>query len=450
MRKLWEDLRQTLWVRPAIWAVALSLLAIGLVAIERRMDMGDPANLPWLATNGVEGTLTLLSVVSTSMLSAVTIVFSITIIAVNQAANAYSPRILAQYLRDTANHHVMGILIGTFLFSLFTLRGVGATPGEEFVPVIASNVVLLLAVVSLGAFIYFLNHVGESIKVDSIIDLILSQTRALVHAPYPHEVGEPWPSDLPDDPRQPVVQSGSSHDKALHLIRSQQSGYVRLIDVQQLFKAACAADAVAWLHVRVGDYVLPDAPLVTLSPAARVTEKIAKHAAQSIVLGTQQTMEQDALFGIRQISDIALRAISPGINDPSTALNCIDALATLLYHWHYHADVTPNRADAAGTLRLVAPYPDFEQAFNMAFVQIRHYGKSDLAVIIRLLDSMARLAEHIVQGPERALLWRFVAEIADAARANIQSPADRRRIDEQLRQLPSIFGKDVDDLLLSA
>ena len=347
------------------------------------------------------------------MISAVTIVFSITIIAVNQAANAYSPRILDQYLRDTANHHVMGILIGTFLFNLFTLRGIDATQGEEFVPTIATNVVLLLSILSLGAFIYFLNHVGDSIKVNSAIGLILSQTRKLVRAPYPHEAAEPWSGELPDDPRWPATPPGTPPDVTCHVVTSEHSGYLRLIDVQQLFRAACAADGVAWLHHRVGDYVLPETPLITFCPASGLTKQNCPAGGKvESRLSTQQTMEQDALFGIRQISDIALRAISPGINDPSTALNCIDALSTLLFHWHHHANVHSHRADAAGKLRLVLPYPNFDEAFTVAFSQIRHYGQSDLVVTTQLINATAHLARHITDEEARATLWNFVGEMA--------------------------------------
>lgn len=445
MKKSIKQIVQALWLRPAVWAVALTLLAIGLVAIERRMEVGDPADLPWLATNGIEGTIAQLSIISTSMLSAVAIVFSITIIAVNQAANAYSPRILVQYLRDTANHHVMGILIGTFLFSLFTLRGVQTTEGQEFVPVIAANGVLLLTLLSLGAFIFFLNHVGKSVQVDRAINVILSQTRTLVRTPYPHDAGEPWSNRLPSDPRQIFF----GHDVPHNVVVSQSSGYVQLIDMQKLFRVACNADLTAWLHCCVGDYVLPNAPLITFSPAERMTKQIAEQASRSISLGSQQILEQDALFGIRQISDIALRAISPGINDPSTALNCIDALSALLYHWHHHADIAPNRGDQNGQLRVVAPYPDFHEALEMAFAQIRHYGESDVTVLARLLDAMEHLARHIIDPSTRTLLWRFVVEVGASASEHIQLTADRQRLNERLRRVAQLFDNDADSVLLT-
>ena len=266
-----------------------------------------------------------------------------------------------------------------------------------------------------------------------------------MRAPYPHAAGKAWLGELPNDPRQP----SAARDPACRVITSEHSGYLRLIDVQQLFRAACAADGVAWLHHRVGDYVLPETPLITICPAYGVTAKLAKQAAQVITLDTQQTMEQDALFGIRQISDIALRAISPGINDPSTALNCIDALSTLLFHWHHHANVHSQRADAAGKLRLVLPYPNFDEAFTVAFSQIRHYGQSDLVVTTQLINATAHLARHITDEEARATLWNFVGEMAVSAADNVQQPADRQRINRCLHQVADVFGKDVHHLLLS-
>ncbi|MFP4344187.1 MAG: DUF2254 family protein [Anaerolineales bacterium] len=157
LQKLWSNLKSSLWFRPTLWVVAFVLLAFGLTAVDRQWSpaAGSLAR-GWFLTGGVQGARTMLGSIASAMLTVTSLTFSIMMVAVVQTANTYSPRILRQYLGDSANQHVLGILMGTFLFTLLALRGV--RDHDNFVPLIATNFALLLSLLSIGALIYFINH----------------------------------------------------------------------------------------------------------------------------------------------------------------------------------------------------------------------------------------------------------------------------------------------------
>ena len=202
LRKLWDDLQESLWLRPALWTLGLGSLAVVITSLDRSYFSVDATTLPWFLMSQAEGARTMLGSISAAMLTVTTLVFSITMVAVVQTANAYSPRVLREYLSDTANHHVLGILIGTFLYSLMVLRGVQVAEGDRqpFVPIYAANGALVLSLLSILAFIYFLDHIAHSIKVNHIIRLILEETLELVRAPFPANTGHGWPATPPPLP----------------------------------------------------------------------------------------------------------------------------------------------------------------------------------------------------------------------------------------------------------
>jgi uncharacterized membrane protein len=193
LEKFWDDLRASLLFRPALWVAGLGFLAIILIAAEEHWPQNlSHTFLQWLFSSSVEADAVriILGTISGAIVTATTLAFSIVIIAVVQTANAYSPRILRLYVSDTTNQHILGILIGTFLFSLLVLRAVRSSDeGGTFIPTLALSVAILLALVSLAAFIYFIDHVVHSIEVDNVISLIMHDTVDLFDDLFPITLG---------------------------------------------------------------------------------------------------------------------------------------------------------------------------------------------------------------------------------------------------------------------
>jgi len=429
LRRIWFELRSSLWFRPALWVVALALTAIGLISLERTLLPLNTAGLPWFVTDQASGARTMLGSISTAMLTVTSLVFSITMVAVVQTANVYSPRILREYLSDTSNHHVLGILIGTFLYSLIVLRSIESPDAEAdgpapFVPTYATNGALLLSVCSIGAFIYFLDHVAHSIKVNNVITLILTNTLTLAKDPFPQSVGQGWPRREP-----PIVP----REQPIH-VPAQADGYVQMVDGAGLVTLAEQEDVVIRLERQIGDYVRPATTIATVW-FAESSADIAGRLRQNIQIGSEQTLAQNLLFGLRQLSDIALRALSPSTNDPATALTCIDALSSVLDDLVDMAPISPYRCDPQGVLRVIAPTITFAQTLQQSFSQIRRYGASDVEVVLRLLQIADALADRTTRHAYRTDLAEFVQALLESADRAIDSPTDRRRINDAICEL---------------
>ena len=440
LTKVWDDLRSSLWFRPAIWVIVLGSLAVALtLADERLAESGSLFDWPWFLVGGAEGARTMLGAIASAMLTVTSLTFSIVIVAVVQTANAYSPSVLRQYLSDTANQHVLGIMIGTFLFSLLVLRGVRSTDDQEFVPTLAINTAVLLSLLSVGAFIYFINHASHSIKVDNIIQMVRSRTEDLMANMFPMTLGRPWPEET--SPDLPSALAATIH--------AHESGRLQFYELEELMAAAAGANAIVRLERGVGDYVLQGTPLFTVWPAGALDEALARALRQATVLGRERSMVQDVLFGLQQLSDIALRALSPGINNPSTAVNSINALAALLIHFLQYTPISPYRCDEAGKLRIIAPTLTFAQMLDHAYGQISRYGAGDTATMLRLLEICGELGYVTGDPGEREALWQWVQALIFLAGDHVELPDDRQKINERLERVAATLQKDAESLHLT-
>ncbi len=433
-RLLWDDLQSSLWFRPALWIVGMGLLALLLPQIDSRLSVGQVREtLPWwLYVDSAEGARTMLGALGSAMLTVATLAFSILMVAVVQTANAYSPRILREYLSDTGNQHVMGILVGTFLYTLLVLRRIDNTDSRLFIPMLSISVALLLSILSVIAFIYFINHVAHSIEVSAIVERIHDDTLDMMRHLFPMEMGQPWqgaePPPLP--PGEPMV------------ILATQGGYIEAITSDELLRAMTRANAVLRLDRMIGDYVLPHTPLATLWPSGAVDDALPATITGTINLGRERTMVQDLLYGVRQLSDIALRALSPAINDPSTAVNCIDMLGTLLVEMSQRAPVSPYRCDEAGALRIIAPGPTFTAMIDLAFTQVRRYAATDLVVTLRVIEVCQDLAHVARAEAEQEAIWRHLLMMGRSAARHIEEPLDRALVNQRLQEAARVLGRE--------
>ena len=434
-----DELRRNIWFRPTLWVITLGLLALILTATDRRISQHELyEDAPWLFHGGADGARAMLGAIGASMLTVATLAYSIVMLAVVQAANAYSPRILRQYLADTAQQDVLGILMGTFLYNLLVLRMVRVTERGSFVPSLSVNVALLLLLLSIGAFIFFIHHVAHSIEVRHIVGIIQAEAKGLLAEVFPEGLGTPWPGDEP-----PAVADGVPG-----VIAAAGGGYVQFIDPDGLLAAVMRAGAVARLERTTGDYVLPGMPLASIWPAEAATDDLTSTLREAFRLGRERTLVQDLHFALRQLSDIALRALSPAVNDPSTAVNCIDVLATVLVEMARRPPVSPYRCGPDGRLRVIARGPTLETALEQAFQQVRHYAATDPACTVRLIEALGEIGLAAASPSARAALWRHVGMVARSADRHLDEPHDRATINDRLARAAEMLGQDMQPLLL--
>jgi uncharacterized membrane protein len=333
----------------------------------------------------------ILSSIATSIMTVVSIVFAILLMTLTLASTQFSPRILIGFARDRTTQWTLGLFLGTFSYCMATLPAARALP-HPFVPVASVTGAMLLALICVGWLIYFINHISQSISVNHIVDRLARETEQVIDELMPYPRGA-FP--LQERSEAPLEAQEAA-------VLSPQSGYIRFVNIGQLVTVAKAWGISVHVARRVGQFVPAGVPLVYVSKPERVPPERAVHIVAAFDIGPTRTMQQDIEFGIVQIVDIGLRAISPAVNDPSTAISCVDQLSRIIIPSrtpppsHYYAP--PH------VLRLVVPWMSFDGLLDTAFEQIRHYSVADIAVSLRLMRAYSDIARTTPHADLRASL----------------------------------------------
>jgi uncharacterized membrane protein len=333
-------------------------------------------------------------------MTVVSIVFAILLMTLTLASTQFSPRILISFVRDRTTQWTLGVFLGTFSYCMAALPAARALP-QPFVPVATVTGAMVLALVCVGWLIYFINHISQSISVNHIVDRIARETELVIEELMP----DPRGPFLLIDRREPLPALDGS-------ILSRRSGYIRYVDISRLIALAQAYRVFVHLERRVGQFVPAGVPLARVSKAERVSGEHALHFIAAFDIGPTRTMQQDVEFGIVQIVDIALRAMSPAVNDPSTAISCVDQLCRIMILWINRRPPPSHYYGPPHVLRLFVPWMSFDGLLDTAFEQIRHYGAADIAVSLRLLRAFSDIASTTQHTDIRATLLTRAQRVA--------------------------------------
>lgn len=436
-RILWQRIWDSLWFVPGLMTIAAMIMAVVMV----RLDIGYfGAELArdawWLFGGSANGARGLLSTVAASVITVAGVVFSITIVALQLASTQFTPRVLQNFMSDRGNQVVLGVFIGTFAYTLLVLRTIRSADDAgngSFVPFSAVTVAILLALVSMAFLIYYLDHVTHWIEASSIINRITRDTvheirvrypvaflngEAVVDADAPRRAGQ-LGSTTPVDAHPPRVDAGT--------LLAYESGYIQALDDHRILALAVHADALIRVEHAVGDFVLEATPLFSVWPRERLDGELEEALREATAIGHRRTIMQDPELGIIQLADIAVKALSSGINDPTTAMLAIDRLVQIVAEFGGRYPRDRVQRDDDGTLRVLRPAFDFEAAVEVAFNQVRRYGDSDPAVLSHLALGVSSLASR-VGASDRQVLRRLVEDIDEAARRGIEHDSDRSRV----------------------
>ncbi len=435
----WEIVRSSYWFLPALMtglAIGLSFLTIAVdhLALSRQTEL-----LTWVYTGGAAGVRTLLSTLAGSMITMASVTFSITIVALSLASSQFGPRLLNNFMRDTGNQVVLGTFIATFVYSLLILRTVRSIDDGTFVPHISVTVAVLLALASLGLFIYFIHHVSVSIHVQNVIASVERELNRAIERLFPEKESYPAfeyelrnKNDVPED-----------FDQNAQPVTAAYSGYLQSIDNEGLMKLAIKHDLLLGLEHRPGNFIAAGNDLVKVWPGERFEQGFNEKINEAFILGAQRLRLQDVEFAIEQLVEIALRALSPGINDPFTAMACVDRLGVALAHLAERRIPSGYRYDDENNLRLMADSVTFEGLVETAFNQIRQYGRSSAAVTIRLLETIAVIAAHARTQTEREVLQRQARMIRHGSENAIPEECDRQDIKDRYQIVTKILEMSV-------
>jgi uncharacterized membrane protein len=406
-RKFLTTLGSTFWLLPGFMVVAGILLAIGVVGLDAGGFVPQwLINSPWLYNGGGTGARTLLGAIASSTIGVAGTVFSITIAALSLAAGQMGPRLLRNFTRDRGNQLTLGAFLGTFSYTLMVLRSVRTHGEGEFVPHLALSIAIMLAFICVGTLVFFVGHMAGRINVDTVIDLVSADVCRALHR-------------LMHDGPQPMRPDFSAW-RGAGIVTDQRSGYIQHLDQDSLADWADGNAVSVWLLVRPGDYVFPGAPIAFVQPAMPDAEMVICRAS---AVGSQRESAADLEFSVRQLVEVAVRALSPGINDPHTAMSVLDRLGAAL------CDAVPLHLSSGVTLRqgravLVVPATDYGGLTDAMFHLIRQNAACSAAVLIRALEVLTAVVSCERAPARQAALQRHADLILGDAERDVTTPAD--------------------------
>ena len=406
IRKLLSDLGEKFWLLPGLMVIAGILGALALIALDRSAVVPSELLQGWLYDGGATGARTLLGAVASSTIGVAGTVFSITIAALSLAAGQMGPRLLRNFTRDRGNQITLGAFLATFSYSLVVLRSVRTEAEGEFVPHLALSLSILLAFVCVATLVYFVGHMAGRINVDTVIELVSEDVEAAILRLTAESIST--------DPPLPAFWQDATP------IADDRRGYLQQLDEDGLANWAAEHRTSIRLLIRPGDYVFPGAPIAVMTPPV---EGAATAIRDATALGAQRVSSADLGFAVRQLVEVAVRALSPGINDPHTAMSVLDRLGAAL------CQIAPRYLPSGVTLRedraaLVVPKIGYDGLLGVMFHMIRQNAAGSPAVLIRILKTL-----HAVVGCERdaermALLQQHADLVLTDAEREIANAAD--------------------------
>ena len=383
LRLWWQALAGSLWFVPALMIAGAIVLAVVMIRVSDFVDPEALLHYPRVFGASAESSRQMLATIAGAMMTVAGVTFSITVLAVTQASSQYTPRILRNFMRDRPNQVALGTLTGVFVYCLVVLRTVRGEEDLRFIPSIAVVGAFVLAIVAIGDLVYFIHHVASSLQASGILARVSGETIAAIDRLFPDEVGEE------------ANMAGAAEREALahatwRTVPARRTGYLAHVDAEGLIAFAADRDVVVRMERGIGEHVIAGTPLVAVTGGA-VDEAGERAVTGLFTVATFRTVDQDAAFGIRQMVDMATKALSPGVNDTSTAIASIDSLGAVLVR--LAARRVERRVRVRdGRLRVIARGPTFESLASTALDEIRQNAAGNVSVLARLLATLETVA----------------------------------------------------------
>ena len=442
-----DDIRSSYWFVPSVMAIASLILGGGIVYVDAEIGSDWLDGLSWYQANKPDGAQEVLSTIAGSAITVAGVVFSITIVSVSYAASQYGPRVLTNFMADRGNQVTLGTFIATFLYCLVVLRTIRGGDEGDFVPDLAVMFALFLALCSIAVLIFFIHHVPRSIHVNTVVAGIGRQLIGSLDKRFPRSVEESEAGDQADEAAVPQSLRRPDREPAPDVasVRARSSGYIDAIDDERLMEMATDAGLVVRLEYQSGDFIDSERTFALLWPKDRVTDGIVQDIQATIAVSSRRTPPQDTRFLVDELVEVGTRALSPGVNDPFTAITCLDWLGAALSEAARRKLPSPYRLDDHGDLRVIAPPLCFENFVERGFGQFRQYLATDKNACLHALRTMERIAtacstagqvaplaaecESLLATAREALdapLFALVEKAADATRARLRDVAQSR------------------------
>jgi len=428
-----DVLRTNLWLVPAVEVLIAALLFAGTFALDRASYDGVFRTPGWAISGSADAARQILTAIAAAIITVVGVVFSIVIVALTLTSTQFGPRMLRNFIRDRGTQVTLGTFVATFVYSILALGSVGQGDHGDFVPHISITVLLVLMVIDLAVLIYFLHHIAVQIQLPQVIASIASDLAGAIEL----QAGNPT---VGADARYAALliadMDGPGGDVA-----APRSGYLQYIEHRTLVRIAAEKDAVIHLRYRPGHFLVQGHPYATVWPPAAADE-VARDLARAHVTGPYRTLAQDVSFGVDQLVEICIRALSPAVNDTFTALTCIDWIGDSLCKVTGRWQPTRVYRDPAGTVRLIATQVTYQRLVQRAFEKVRQAGRGMPAVMIRQLDALSKIMERATALEDQAVLLDQAAMIGRLSEGTVDEESDRADVSRAYQRVLDVYAAE--------
>ncbi|NNJ11345.1 DUF2254 domain-containing protein [Chloroflexales bacterium ZM16-3] len=433
-----ENIRASFWFIPVVMTLGAAVLAYVAIRLDMILGADWLRSFGWLFINNPDGARAALSIIAGSAITVAGTVFSLTMVALTLASSQFGPRLIRSFTRDRNTQYALGTFVATYLYCLLVLAEIRSSDEYTLVPNLAVLVGIVLAVAGIFVLIFFIHHVSVIIQAQHLIAVISDDLQETIRRLY-------RPALAPDsDEARQLKQAAEMHAEIAEdggVVPAGASGYLQGVDEDALLELAHRRDLVLDLVPRPGDFVLAQGALARVIPAEAADEDLAREINGAIVLGTQRTPHQDLEAYIYQLVEIAARALSPSLNDPFTAMTCVDRLGAAICLLDEMQPPSPFRFDGDGRLRLVINIFTFAGAVDAAFDMIRQYSRTQAAVTIRMLETLAQIAAQTERADRRAVLRHHADMLRRGAQEALPEPHDLGVVEERHRRVMRAIGE---------
>jgi uncharacterized membrane protein len=401
---------------PALELGAAGALFLVTYTLDQAAYRGDFTFPGWVNNGSADAARQILTAIAAAVITVVGLVFSIVIVALTLASTQFGPRTLRNFIRDRGVQLTLGTFVATFLYAVLALGSISHGDRGDFVPHLSITVALALTLVDLGVLVYFIDRVAKSIQLPEVIAGIAGDLSKAIE------------TEFSGDGRRGALASAGSLPRYVEAdgeeVVATRSGYLQFVGFSTLVDIAADADAVVELLYRPGHFVVRGLPLARVWPPSAAPE-VSRELDRAHVTGAHRTLRQDLSFAIDQLVEIAIRALSPAVNDTFTALTCIDWLSDGLCQITASWNSRRVHFDRAGKVRVIAAEANYERFVDRAFDKVRQAGRAMPAVMIRQLDALAKVMEYTSMPEQREVLLKQAEMILRSSEASVPEPSDR-------------------------
>jgi uncharacterized membrane protein len=428
--QFWGTLRSSFWFLPSLMVAGSAVFAVVLIEADSVVSDRWLSQWPRLFGVGAEGARQMLSTLAGSMMTVMGITFSMTLLALALASSQYTSRILRNFMRDRVTQITLGVFASIFVYCLIVLRTVrGNGVIDEFVPGMAVFFALIMSLGGIGILIYFIHHIALSIQASSIIASVAQETNDSIDRLLPAK--QPQVSEEDEGLNQGLE---SLDERDWYPVPAAESGYIQSVNNAALMDLARDSRSIVRMEHGIGAFVVQDTALVSLALTYPPDQKTIDALNQAFSIDRYRTVDQDPAFGIRQIVDMAIKALSPGVNDTSTAVMCVDYLTSILARLTGRQFPSLHRYEGE-TLRVIAMVPSFEGLLADAFDQIRGSVGENVAILARMLGALDTIGSLTMRRRNIRVLDEQLQLIAELTDRTIEASHDRARLERRLSEV---------------